>query len=43
MYIHKTEIYIVKTIVHGTNSYYGNSQYVFKQDEYIFNNKLLII
>lgn len=39
----KTEICTVKTLVHGTNSCYGNPQYIFKQDEYTFNNKLLII
>lgn len=39
----KTETCIVKTLVHGTNSCYGDPQYVFKQDKYTFNKKLLII
>lgn len=39
----KTEKCTVKTLVHGTKSCYGEHQYVFKQDEHTFNNKLLII
>lgn len=39
----KRETCTVKTLVHGTNSCYGDSQYVFKQDDTTFNNKLLIL
>jgi len=39
----KMEKCTVKTLVHGTNSCYGEPQYVFKQDEFTFNNKLLIL